>query len=59
MRLGLSDGITTELLDAPIQAGALVVTGITLDSSAATGTRKTTTSPLTGGRSMGGPPPPM
>jgi HlyD family secretion protein len=63
VRLGLSDGITTELLDAPIQAGTLVVTGITLDSSAATSTRKTTTSPLTGGRSMGGlpggPPPPM
>jgi HlyD family secretion protein len=63
VRLGLSDGTTTELLDAPIQAGTLVVTGITLDSSAATSTRKTTTSPLTGGRSMGGPPggppPPM
>jgi HlyD family secretion protein len=63
VRLGLSDGITTELLDAPIQAGTLVVTGITLDSSAATSTRKTTTSPLTGGRSVGGPPggppPPM
>ncbi len=62
VRLGISDGTVTELLDSPLQPGTPVVTGITLATAQSTSTTKRTTTPLTGGRSpMGGPggPPPM
>ncbi len=65
VQTGITDGTNTELVDAPLEAGAAVVTGVTVEGApaAAGTTRKTTTSPLTGGRSPmggpGGPPPPM
>ena len=55
VRLGLTDGINTELVDAPLQTGAEVVTAVT--TSATTGTTRTTTSsaknPLMGGQPAG------
>ncbi len=61
VRLGISDGTTTELLEPQMDGGTAVVTGITLKSSTTTNTTKRTTSPLTPSRPMGGPPgaPPM
>ena len=57
VRTGISDGTNTELVDTALDVGTRLVTGVTLDGSSSSNTRKTTTSPLTPGRSMGGGPP--
>lgn len=58
VRTGITDGTSTELVEAPLEEGAHVVTDVTVGSSS-TGTTRKTTSPLTGGRSpVGGGPPP-
>jgi HlyD family secretion protein len=55
VRVGLSDGVNTELVDAPLEAGAQVVTAMT--SSASTATARTMTgtarNPLMGGQPAG------
>jgi len=60
VRTGITDGTQTELVEAALQPGATVVTSMTVDGVKSETTRKVT-SPLTGGRPMGGPggPPPM
>lgn len=58
VRIGISDGTNTELVETSFEAGARLVTAVDVDGSSTGTTRKTTTSPLTPGRTpMGGPPP--
>jgi HlyD family secretion protein len=63
VRLGISDGTMTELVESPLEAGTLLVTDISLNTTASTTTTTTrrTTSPLVPSRPTGGPggPPPM
>jgi HlyD family secretion protein len=61
VRLGISDGTVTELLESALPVGALVVTDVSSSTAQAATTTKRTTSPLTPSRPVGGPggPPPM
>ena len=49
-RLGITDGVNTELLDTSIEPGTVVVTAVTTTSSAASVNRPATANPLLGGR---------
>ena len=63
VRLGITDGTATELLEAPFEAGTLLVTDVSLTTTETTTgtTTRRTTSPLLPSRPTGGPggPPPM
>jgi HlyD family secretion protein len=57
VRIGISDGTNTELVETSFEVGARLVTAVNVDGSSTGSTRRTTTSPLTPGRPMGGGPP--
>jgi len=57
VRIGISDGTNTELVETSFEVGARLVTAVNVEGSSTGSTRKTTASPLTPGRPGGGGPP--
>jgi HlyD family secretion protein len=55
VRLGISDGMSTEVIEPPFQEGAQVVTGAAGGSSARAASTRTTTGNPFFGASQGGP----
>ncbi len=57
VQLGLSDGLSTELVSGPLVQGDIIVTGMELNPGRTAAASATTQTPKTGGGSMPPPPP--